>query len=400
MSAPELGAAAVSAAIERAGVRPDSVDDRHPRAERVRETAGRGGQWFVAGTDVHEQRVALEALRHSEERFRTLVENMPQLVWRSLDRGEWTWSSPQWQAYAGLTNAQSLGAGWLDALHPDDRDKARKAWAVAAERGVFEAEARIGPVGGDRYRHFRTRALPVWEVDGGVRDWIGTSTDIDDIIQLQKRQSVLVAELQHRTRNLMAVVQAVTMRTLKASTSLEEFREHVDERLQALARVQGLLSRRAGVRVPFDALLRAELSAHIDLDEAAAADHVTLEGPGDVALPSSIVQTLALALHELATNAVKYGALSQPGARLHIQWQACGNGAGPTLSIDWRETGVTLPPGSLAAAPGSGYGRELIERALPYQLGAQTAYAFTPDGLHCTIAVLLPDHDDHRGDDA
>lgn len=110
------------------------------------------------------------------------------------------------------------------------------------------------------------------------------------------------------------------------------------------------------------------------------------------------MQTLALALHELATNATKYGALSQPGAQLAIAWHASGSGAGErTLSIDWRERGVALSAGPRAG--GDGYGRELIERALPYELDARTSYALTPDGVHCTIAVVVPDDDDRSGDE-
>ena len=148
--------------------------------------------------------------------------------------------------------------------------------------------------------------------------------------------------------------------------------------------MQGLLSRLNDPdRVSFDELLKAELSA-MGSDEG----RVTLQGPPDIRLRSSTVQTLAMALHELATNAVKYGALCEDGGRLTVSWQfeAEGEGHKPWLQVDWRETGVTMPL-SGPTPPGSGQGRELIEQALPYQLSARTTYHLGPDGVHCTISL-------------
>ena len=107
-----------------------------------------------------------------------------------------------------------------------------------------------------------------------------------------------------------------------------------------------------------------------------------------------MVQTLALALHELATNAVKYGALSDPEGRLHVEWNLHSTADQEReLRIDWRESGVSDIPEPDAQPRGGGYGRELIERALPYQLGARTSYEFEHDGVHCTIAIAVPPED-------
>jgi two-component system CheB/CheR fusion protein len=361
------------------------------RAEPLRD-GGRILHWFAAGTDIHDQRMAMESLRQSELRFRTLVEGMPQLVWRAVDDGQWTWCSPQWTDYTGQAKTAAHGMGWLDAFHPDDRAIARAAWPEALTSGVLEIEGRILHASGDRYRHFRTRAMPVRDDDGRIVEWLGTSTDVDDLLRLHAQQAVLVGELQHRTRNLMAVVQAVTMRTLRGATSLADFRKCIGDRLQALARVQGLLSRReSGLRVPFDTLLREELLAHTELDQDGRGSQVTIKGPPGIGLRSATVQTLALAIHELATNAVKYGALSRSDGHLDVAWTLKPRDGGQrALFIDWRETGVTDIPPAEAPPKGGGYGRELIERALPYQLGARTSYGFKPDGVHCTIEVLVP----------
>jgi two-component system CheB/CheR fusion protein len=360
----------------------------------------------VANTSLHETNAQLEArvaertrdlmdanaaLRRSEARLSTLIEGMPQLVWRAARGGEWTWASRQWHEYTGQTEEESRDVGWLDAFHPDDRDGARAAWVAAAAEDGFDFEGRICHATERRYRHFRTRASAVHAADGTIVEWLGTSTDVDDLIRLQDQQSVLVAELQHRTRNLMAVVQAVMLRTVRGSTSLEEFRRCISDRMAALARAQGLLSRRdRGVRVSFDALLHDELSAHLDLDAQGNAAQVSTEGPANIPLQSALVQTLALAIHELMTNAVKYGALASEAGHLSVRWQVVQRGDQPRLRIDWRETGVAEVPGPDAAPRGGGYGRELIERALPYQLGATTSYAFTADGVHCVIEVDIP----------
>lgn len=354
------------------------------RAEPQRDEGGQVIGWFAAGTDVDDQRLATDAMRQSEVRFRTLVEGMPQLVWRAVDGGKWTWSSPQWSEYTGLTEEESRASGWLRAFHPDDRAAVEEAWKRAAGQGWFEAEGRILHASENSHRHFHTRALPVRASDGHIVEWLGTSTDVNDILELQGRQGVLVAELQHRTRNLLAVVRSMSDKTIKVSANLPDFQERFRDRLEALSRVQGLLSRLSeGERVTFDQLIRAELAA-LDGD----AGNVRLDGPDGVRLRSSTVQTLAMAMHELATNAVKYGALGQPGARLEVTWRSEAKAAdrAPWLHIDWRETGVAMK-----TAPdrptGSGQGRELIERALPYQLRARTSFVLGEDGVHCTIAM-------------
>jgi len=107
-----------------------------------------------------------------------------------------------------------------------------------------------------------------------------------------------------------------------------------------------------------------------------------VDGP-PVALPAGSAQTLALALHELATNAVKYGAFKQPEGRLAVTWAI--EGEGHRVLIEWRESGVAMAEDALPRR--KGYGTELIERALPYQLGAETSLEFSADGVCCAIVV-------------
>src|SRR3954447_13126597 len=128
----------------------------------------------------------------------------------------------------------------------------------------------------------------------------------------------------------------------------------------------------------------AELAAHSDVEMDS--EKIAVIGPA-VALPPNAAQALGLALHELATNALKYGALAQPAGKLEVTWDVKDTKPTTEVALLWRESGVSMP----AAPPKrSGYGRELIERALPYQLGAKTQLEFEPDGVRCAIVVPIP----------
>ncbi|MDR6787138.1 PAS domain S-box-containing protein [Sphingomonas sp. BE138] len=360
-----------------------------PAAGRWVEMRGRAERekpWIINGVsfDITPRRQIEERIRASEERLRVLVEGIPQLVWRSLDGGNWTWSSVQWQSFTGQGPESSLGRGWLDAVHPDDHAVALRAWHDADAAGGIDVEFRVRRGGDGAYLWHHTRSMPVRDSSGRIVEWLGTTTDVQQRKELQERQAVLVDELQHRTRNLIGVVRSVADKTARSSADLNDFRARFRDRLDALARVQGLLSRLDEAdRVSFDDLIRTELSA-----VSGSLDRAHLAGPSGVRLRSSTVQMLAMALHELATNAVKYGAFKQPGGQLAVTWSLdrAEDGGRPWLHIDWRESGVTIAPEGTRPT-GTGQGRELIERALPYQLRARTSYQLKPDGVHCTISI-------------
>lgn len=151
-----------------------------------------------------------------------------------------------------------------------------------------------------------------------------------------------------------------------------------------LARFGALAPRPESWSVSVEELIRAELDAHVDGNH----DRVSLAGPG-VDLPGTIVLPLALALHELSTDAVGYGAFAQPGGRLPVAWAVAREAGEPRLLLDWRERGVAIPEQPRR----QGHGRELIERARPSQLRAETRLLFTPDGVHCTLAVPIAGED-------
>lgn len=342
------------------------------------------------GQDITKLKRAEAEAAESARRFRSLAEGIPQLVWRAAPDGLWTWASPQWSVHTGQGDKDSLGWGWLTSVHPEDRDLARHAWAGARSAGHFQASYRIRDAQTGTYRWFQTRAVPVHAADGTVTEWLGTSTDVQDLRAMQERLNVLVAELQHRTRNLMAVISVVMDRTLASTDTLEDFRAQIRSRLGAISRASSLLSRLEwDERITFDELLRTELLGH-GIEAAGSPDQITLDGPKDVRLRSSTLQTLALALHELTTNALKYGALSVPQGRLSVRWAVqTSDGGDRMLHVDWSETSPGARTPKNMGGDSDGFGRELIERALPYQFNALTSYRLSPEGLECSISLPI-----------
>ena len=362
-----------------------TVRDARAWTEAESELLAEAGQRIWAAVA---QTRAETAQRATDTRFRTLVEGIPQLVWRASPNGRWTWASPQWSAFTGLSDLDSQNGGWLQAVHPDDRAGAETAWARARDLGRFAADFRLlDPTNGD-YRWFQTRALPVRDASGQPIEWLGTSTDVQDLHDMQERLRTLVAELQHRTRNLMAVVMAVTDRTMATSKTLDAFRPVIQSRLGSIARTSGLLSKlRDDGQITFDELLGSVLlGAGLSLTERST---VTLAGPDGVRLRSSTVQTLALALHELAAHAVAAGAATEPGGALSVSWQRVQrNGEAARLSVDWQSR-FKRGERAVAAQDSLSFGRELIERGLPYQLNAETAFALSESDLTCRLSLPL-----------
>jgi PAS domain S-box-containing protein len=337
--------------------------------------------------DLTERRLAYERLEESEQLFRLLATNIPQLVFRTRGTGERTWGSPQWVVFTGLAFDESIGFGWLDAVHPEDRDETRAQWEIARSSGEYGVEHRIRRSSDGEYRWHQTRAKPLGQ---GTDDWVGTSTDIHDMRGLQEQQKVLLAELQHRSRNLLAVVQSIARQTIRSSDSFDRFASEFEGRLRALGRVQSILAGVDSEAIDLRVLVEAEMNAHGH--GKMSSQKLELNGPR-ILLPPTSAQTLALAIHELATNALKYGALQEAAGRLAISWQIQhANDGKPYIVFDWTESGVTMPSAE-TLLPRKGYGRELIERALPYQLQAETKFEFSADGVHCRITSPLKDEE-------
>ncbi|AWI88892.1 histidine kinase [Methylobacterium sp. DM1] len=343
--------------------------------------------WKAAQEEVLRLRdeIAQAALRESEDRFRTLASLIPVLLWRSDESGQQNALNEAWLAYTGQTLPQSQDGGWLEAIHPDDRDASQEAFRVGREQQrLIEVQPRIRRHDGE-YRWFLVRQAPIVDAEGHVTQWIGAAMDIHELHDLQERQAVLVAELQHRTRNLLGVVRSIAHQTMVQTGPTERFREQFNDRLAALSRVQGLLSRSEQEPITLRTLIRTELEA---LGAGDFADRIHVAGP-PVRLRKASVQTLALAMHELATNARKYGALTTEHGRLSVTWRADRNEQGDgNLLIEWIEEGISRPRETYGPTR-RGYGRELIERAMPYALNAKTRYELGETRLLCAIELPL-----------
>jgi two-component system, chemotaxis family, CheB/CheR fusion protein len=188
------------------------------------------------------------------------------------------------------------------------------------------------------------------------------------------------AEVQHRLRNNLALMRSIVRRWNETAESAEQFALHLDARLGALARTHGLLLAAGSAGVELEELVRTELIA-----SAVPQERYRLQGPV-IRLHTKAAESLGLAMHELATNSLKFGALAAPGGLLAVDWAVTAEPS-PRLQLSWIESGVTI----VSAAPRRrGFGQELIECTLPYELDARTRLAFDPGGIQCTIDIPLP----------
>lgn len=214
--------------------------------------------------------------------------------------------------------------------------------------------------------------------DGTVRGYMKIGQDTTERRRDQDRQAVLLAELQHRVRNVLAMVRSVVAKGGGAST--EDYRTHMIGRINAMARTQALLTRGVGVGVDLEEMVRDEITS-----QATDEQRVVISGP-KVALAPKAAEVLTLAIHELATNGLKYGALGQEAGRVDVSWSIDPTGDGPWLRLTWRESGVRL---AAIAPQRTGFGTELIVNRVPYELRGRGAMDLQPGGLCCTIEFPL-----------
>jgi two-component sensor histidine kinase len=189
-------------------------------------------------------------------------------------------------------------------------------------------------------------------------------------------QRLMIAELDHRVKNVLAQVAAVATSTVQSSRSIDEFLRSLQGRLQSMAATHTLLSETRWQSVGLDALVRSQLAPY------AAGTNVRISGT-DVMLAAAETQAVTRVLHELATNAAKYGALSIPGGQVLVTWDHKSNGAAANLILVWRELGG--PP--VARKHLSSYGTNLIRNLIPHELGGTVDLAFAKEGVNCRIEI-------------
>lgn len=340
---------------------------------------------FIAGTvitfaDISDVVRAQAALGESEARYRMVVESATDYAIITMDAQRvingW---NPGAANILGWSEAEMIGRSADDIFTPEDRE----ARAPQAEAGTARSEGRAA----DNRWHLRCDGIRFWgegvmmPLKDPGRGFVKILHDRTQERENEDRRKLLTAELQHRVKNILAVVRSIASRTLENTDDLEDFSAHFDGRLRALARTQNVLTRTVTGRIDLGELVSEELLSHGAQEES----QIEIDGP-EIGLRDRAAEIFALALHELATNAVKYGALAQPRGHIAVTWRVTHAAGRGRLSLEWRETGV---PAIDPAPARRGFGRDLIERGLPYELGAATAMEFLPGGVRCTIDLPL-----------
>ncbi len=266
--------------------------------------------------------------------------------------------------FLGRTDAEVFGQrnlGRLSAL--------KRRVVESGEREAAELDLEIG--GAHRFYALRVDAK-TGEL-GDIEGVIGTAVDLTERRRHEQSLRVVMRELTHRSKNLLAVVQAMARKTASAAPDTETFVRDFSSRLRAIAAAHDLLVAESWSGADLRGLLAASLSQSIDPEGPG----VRVEGP-DLKLAPDAAQMLALAFHELTMNAVKHGSLRDPGGRIVIDWHRDGD----EVRLRWREEGG--PP--VAPPERSGFGRVLLERLVGASLGGTVSLDFRPDGLVCALA--------------
>lgn len=284
------------------------------------------------------------------------------------------------QRLYGLTQARFLHdeEGVKEKFHPDDMDlmwsRVSKALDPAGH-GRYEVEYRVRQLDGS-WRWLSAWGLVEFEGEGAERKAVaitGASRDLTERKQSEEFQRLLLNELKHRVKNTLATIQALTTQTLSSARDLPSASEALEQRIVSMAKAHDLLIARSWESAGLEDVVTSAL-------EAFSPGQVQISGPA-LEIPARQTLALSMGLHELATNATKYGALSCPEGRVSVRWATDGD----MLVLDWIESGGP----SVTPPTEKGFGSKLLERLLTSELGGQPALDYAPDGLKCRITARL-----------
>lgn len=335
----------------------------------------------IAGTtrDVTDRKRQEEALRHSEERFRAMVTASSDLIYRI---------TPDWRevevvggrAVSKLPRGQPID--WsTEHIHPEDRPAVLDAIQRArATTESYQAQHRVR-IDGEQWNWISSHAVPVQDAEGQVLEWFGAATDITERVHHEQHLHLLINELNHRVKNTLAIVQSMVLQTLRTCPDAGRAAELIEARLQALAGTHDMLTRSMWTGATVDEIVRMAMGHCLEVDP----DRFDVQGP-QVTLEPKRAVALAMALHELCTNALKYGSLSVPGGRVRMHWMRK-DGEDARLVIDWEETGGPPVEGEPERR---GFGTRLLQRGLKHDLGGDVSLEFAPAGARCHIETPLP----------
>jgi PAS domain S-box-containing protein len=284
------------------------------------------------------------------------------------------------QRLYGLTEARFLHDenGVRSKFHPDDLDLmwARVSKALDPEGdGRYDVEYRVKQLDG-RWRWLSAWGVVEFDGDGTERKPVaiaGASRDLTERKQAEELQQLLLDELKHRIKNTLATVQSIAWQTLRAARDLPSAREALDRRILSMAHAHDLLTSRAWTGADLSEIVTRALHAFPQAQ-------VKISG-APINIPPKHTLGLALALHELATNATKYGALSSPHGRVAVHWDVRDR----MLHLDWQESGgpPVTPPNH------KGFGSRLLEELVIHDLGGEINLTYDVSGVRCSIAAAL-----------
>jgi PAS domain S-box-containing protein len=330
--------------------------------------------------DITDQKRLEIALRKSESRFRALVTSSSSGIFRT---------SPDWSEMHhldgrdGVSDTPAARRDWMDDhVHPEDRPAVAATVAEAARAGTtVEFEHRVlRPDGSTGWVH--TRAVPLLGDNGEVVEWFGAASDITERKQAEQRQSMLMAELDHRVKNVLAVVQSIARHSLRDGGDVSrEVTDRLIGRISALAQSHRLLASGRWEGTHLGEIAEAAVAPY----RGENGERIRLGGPGLKVTPKA-AQTLALALHELVTNAAKHGALSRAGGRVAAEWQLTGSSDDRRLRFVWSESGGPALDGPPRR---KGFGSVLIEQTLGAEFDGEVRLDYAPGGLRAEFDLPL-----------
>ncbi len=333
--------------------------------------------------DVTDRKRAEQRLQESERRSRELLDALPIAVYTTDAAGRITYYNEAAVAFSG--RRPQLGVDewcvswklfWPDGT-PLAHDECPMALALKEGQELRGAEAVAERPDGTR-RTFTPYPTLLRDSTGEVVGAINVLVDITDRKQADEQQKLLIDELNHRVKNTLATVQSISMHTHRSTP--EAFVERFEDRLVALSKAHDLLTRRRWTGVGLGELLDQELAPYTDRDPL----RISLDGP-ELTLSARTGLALSMVLHELVTNAAKYGALAAEHGKVHVTWAQEPEGARNMLSLRWLESdGPEVAPPTRR-----GFGRQLIERNITKDLGGTAELQFAPSGLNCFIRFSL-----------
>jgi len=271
---------------------------------------------------------------------------------------------------------------WLGALSPEDRAMRDRAVESAQRTGAdYDVEYRLS----HQDRWVNVRGKTIFDHRGRAVRMIGVVLDVTDrhqafaaVTASERRHRLMTNELNHRVKNTLATIQSIAAHTARRAASLQEFRAVFEDRLMALSATHNVLTQASWEAAGIRPLLEQELAPY-------PSEQVVFSGP-EVYLPARQALALGMVLHELTTNAAKYGALSKPGGRLAVDWQTFDVGRPePLFVLEWRESGgpkVTPPTAT-------GFGSRLIKMSVEQDLSGTVASEYAPKGYVCRIEAPL-----------